>query len=599
MQKNVINLITVILYGLTFAAPVAYIVTLQEMDNFQRLVFSCLALIIIVITFFEVKNPASIQLNKYLLIAMLIFPISFITSFFNGSAVLLPLFLTNLITPVCIVLLTVVMIQIFGEDKFFKVISLSIVLFSGLFGFIGLMEVFEIKVLPLPTIIPPGSTLGHRSFAVEFILPALPFIIILKDFVKKDYYPLILVTAFINISFVLFTRSRSAMLILGIISVFYFIYLFRSNKNRVKRIVPAVSVLLLALVFSMLPAKGAERTDFKEAAESLLDTEFRSNRLRLTYWDASFQLIKKNPVTGVGLFKWSGYYPKFNGEEFNDKTVFFMQSTHAHNDFLELFAENGILTPFIYLLIILIILKLVFYKSKSQHKYFFVLLSVLATVLFSFVAFPLFKFSSHYIISVCAGIALLGKGGDKKKNLKINFSALRIILITFLIIGTVTAFIKLESEFNYIKAINFMSEKSISGMKEELSDVSKLLYPYNPPKQPVDYYRSLVSTSEENYKIALEQSLSAEKLAPYSPVILNNLATAFYNAGKVNQAISQLEELKELFPDYSDPQIKLLIMYASENKEEKGKRLLTELLKKFPENPNLLKIKKEAYSSQE
>jgi O-antigen ligase len=385
------------------------------------------------------------------------------------------------------------------------------------------------------------------------------------------------------------------MLVLGIITLLYLIYSFSTKNKSIKKLIPVAAVYLFAFVFSLLPAQGAERTDLKEAAESMFDTQFRSNRLRITYWDASFQMIAENPFVGVGLFKWSGYYPKYFGEEFNDKTIFFMQSTHAHNDFLELFAENGIISPLIYLLIILLILKIILSKSKIDSKYYYVFLCALSTALFSLVAFPLHKFSSHFLLSVCAGIALFGVKADKKKKLSFKISHLKIIFIALLLVGIISSYIKLQSELNYIKAVYFKKIKSYGEMNEKLNKVSSILYPYNPPKQPIDYYRGIVSSNMKNYPEALKYSLHAEELAPFSPVILYSVAAAYQSMGNTKEAIDRLKSLKEIFPDYSDPQMKLLYLYAEEKDTDKGRKLLTELLVKFPDHAILLELKKRTF----
>ena len=586
------------LYGLTFITPVVYSLALQEMDNMQKLVFSGLALIIFLTVIRSLKNIEVISLNKYLMLTILFFPISFLTAFINNSENNLPLLLTNILFPISLILLTVFMLKIYGEEKFFKVVSFSVVYISTLFALIGLLEVFKLSFIPLPTIIPPGSTIGHRSFAVEYLLSSIPFILILKEYIRKQNYPWLLISLFINISFVLFTRSRSAMLVLIIIIIIYFIYSFTKMKQKVKQLLPIAGIIVAALIFSFLPAEGSQRTDIKKAAESLFDTEFRSNRLRLTYWDASFQMIKENPLIGMGLFKWSGYYPKYFGKEFNDNTIFYMQSTHAHNDFLELFAENGFLSPLVYLFILFLILKSTFIKSKTNSLYFFVFLSVISTAIFSLVAFPLYKLSSHFYLSVCTGIALVGIKHTEKKSILIKFKYLKTIFILILGIVIITSFIKLKSELNYIDALDCMNRKSFAKMNEKLDDVSRLFYPYNPPKQPVDYYRGVVNSFTKNYTKALKYYLQAEELAPFSPVILNGIATVYRNMGNTAEAISRFEKLKVLFPEYSDPQIKLLYLYVAEKQEAKGKKLLTELISKFPDNPNLLKIKKMAFQNE-
>ena len=71
--------------------------------------------------------------------------------------------------------------------------------------------------------------------------------------------------------------------------------------------------------------------------------------MRMNFWEASFEMIKENPIDGVGLQKWSGTYPKYFGNEFVDSQIYFVHAIHSHNDFLELFAENGFAAPIVYL----------------------------------------------------------------------------------------------------------------------------------------------------------------------------------------------------------------------------------------------------------
>lgn len=585
----------VFLYGLTFIAPVAYSVILQELDTLQKLIFSGISLFILLFSITLRKNDDTVNLNKYLAIVLIIFPMSFLTSFFNDSAFALPLLYYSLLVQLCIIILTVLMLTLLGEEKFFKTVSFSVVLFSGMFGLVGLLEVFQIKPLPLPLIIPPGSTLGHRSFAVEYILPALPFIIIIKEYVSKRFHPVLAFCAFINISFILFTRSRSAMIILGVVIIIYFIFLFKTEKQALKKISLTAGLIAASFIFSLIPAEDMQRPDLGESAASLLDPDFRSNRLRMNYWSSSLQMISENPLTGKGLYKWSGCYPQYSPGEFNDKTLNFMQSIHAHNDFLELFAENGIFTPVLYLIIIIITAALLYSKSKTRKDYFFILISVLTTALFSIVAFPFYKFSSSFFLAFSIGVAITCLNGNSFSKIALRQFNLKIIFLVLLLAGLIISIIRLKTEIEYIKSIQFLRAGMYTQMIFQLDKVSDIFYPFDASKQPVDYYRGVVYSYLRNYHAALECNLNALKLAPYSPLILNNVATSYHSLGNTREAISRFESLKKLFPDYIDPQIKLLYLYTYDKQVEKGSTLLNELLKKNPENQTLLELKKQFY----
>lgn len=579
------------LYGLTFIAPVAYSVTLQELDTLQMLIFLVVALLVFITFISRYNNEEKIYLNKLLTIFLMIIPVSFFTSFINGSESALPLLYYNLLVQLCIVILTAMMLTILGEEKFFKTVSLAVVIISGLFGLVGLLEVFKIKLIPLPLIIPPGSTLGHRSFAVEYLLPALPFILILKEYVRKDFQPWLMICAFINISFILFTRSRSAMIILVVMMLIYFIYLLKKERQAVKKILQIAAMIGAAFLFSLLPAEGGQRENLTDAATSMFDPSFRSNRLRLTYWDASLQMISESPFSGSGLYKWSGFYPKYFSSEFDDKTVKFVQSIHAHNDFLELFAENGIFAPLVYSALLLMALRILYLQSKNNKLYFYLMLCALTTMLFSLVAFPFYKFSSSFFIVFSAGIAVASFSGNTFKIIAIRQFQLKIIFLVLLLTGMTISIIRLKSEFEFIKGIQLLRSGMYPQMIVQLDKVSDIFLPCDASKQPVDYYRGVAYSYMRNYQEALKCNLRALELAPYSPLILNNVATAYHSLGKTNEAIERFEKMKELFPGYSDPQIKLLYLYVAEKQEEKGKALLAELLEKFPDNPGLKELK--------
>ena len=92
--------------------------------------------------------------------------------------------------------------------------------------------------------------------------------------------------------------------------------------------------------------------------------------MRMNFWEASFEMIKENPFTGVGLQKWSGTYPKYFGDEFVDSQIYFVHAIHSHNDFLELFAENGFAAPIVYSLILLLIIFNLIQKKYYQRQLF-------------------------------------------------------------------------------------------------------------------------------------------------------------------------------------------------------------------------------------
>ena len=353
MTKNKSNSGLSILFGISFLTPVTYSLVTYENDVVQRVFFFSISFLLFLVFIAKYTSDERVSLNSSLLILMVIFPFTFLTAFINGSGSLLILRLSDIIVPLTILLQSALLLVILGEEKFLKVVSYSVVIVSTVFSILGVLEVFLLEIVSLPSVIPPGSTLGHRSFAAEYLLSSLPFFLILNEYVEKERKIFLLLAAVINISFLLFTRNRSGIIILVAITLIYIIYILIKKKKgtRLKTLTPIFSVLVISFLISLIQVKGTERPDIELTVKTFFDTNFKSNVLRINFWDASIQMIRENPLVGIGLYKWSGYYPKYSGDYFNDDNLTYIHNIHAHNDFLELFAENGIMSPLVFLLI--------------------------------------------------------------------------------------------------------------------------------------------------------------------------------------------------------------------------------------------------------
>jgi O-antigen ligase len=580
------------LLGLIFLSPVIFSTRLLEMDNLQKLAFFVLTIPLFIVLLKIKIEKEEYFFNPILSIFLFLFPLTIFTSFINKSSDILILQLTFLLPPLFILFYTVFVLNNIGEETFFKVSAFSIAVVSTIFSFIGLLQVMGVDLIPLPQIIIPGSTIGHRGFAAEYLLPAIPYLLILKRYVKKDYHPLLFFAGVINVSFLFFTRSRSALGISIFILIALLIYIiFNKNyQNKIKTVIPLVGVYLISLLLSLIPPINGERADFTSNVTSVVDTENRSNKMRMNFWSASLQMIKENPITGVGLQKWSGIYPKYYGVEFVDSQIYFIHSIHAHNDFLELFAENGFAAPIIYMSILILIIYNLYKKSRSNENYFYVLLSALATIGFSLIAFPMSKFSSYFFLSIAGGLALSINNG-KVKVIKFSFRQISYVLIILFVIGIFTSYIRLKAELSYIKAIEYKNGGDYVNMVKEIENVNKVLYPYDPTKQPVEYYTSMGYYRLRKYDKALIHALEAEKLSPNNPLVLHNTAGIYQSSKKYDKAVIRYKKMQKLFPNYIDPQINLLIIYSETDQIEEGKNLFNTLVKKDSLNPRLTPFK--------
>jgi len=166
------------------------------------------------------------------------------------------------------------------------------------------------------------------------------------------------------------------------------------------------------------------------------------------------------------------------------------------------------------------------------------------------------------------------------------------VLFALIILGGSVSYIKLKSELSYGQAIYLKERRQYPLMLQKLEEVSEIFYPLDAAKQPVDYYRGIANSYLGRHSEALKNNLSAQELAPFNPIIMQNVAASYKAMGNLQSAIEHYEKVRKNFPNYINPQINLLEIYIESGEMEKAKVLFSELIEKYPDNPRLLEFKR-------
>lgn len=126
--------------------------------------------------------------------------------------------------------------------------------------------------------------------------------------------------------------------------------LFNTTRGAWLAVVCTISLLLLyyltqrkklaAVILCYLLAVGAGLTQYPpvvQRAQSITDTTNQSNHERLLIWHSAYEMFKDHPVTGVGLGQYKdNYQKKYISPEAKEPFL-----SHAHNNFMQMLAENG------------------------------------------------------------------------------------------------------------------------------------------------------------------------------------------------------------------------------------------------------------------
>ncbi|MCD6412674.1 MAG: tetratricopeptide repeat protein [Elusimicrobia bacterium] len=203
------------------------------------------------------------------------------------------------------------------------------------------------------------STFGNPNFFGAWLagMSAIPIAYFLKT--KNFIFILIYIAVVIN---AWLTGSKGSILGLGgaTLSSVLLIALYSGYVNRKKAVkyLKILSPLFLVIVVGAIVVLG-NPTSYK---------------FRIFTWSGGIEMLKKHPVAGTGIGSFKEVYPLFRPPE-----IFFIEgkhnteTDHFHNEFLEIFYDEGFIGIGIFLLILFIvsfaaIKKLSKIGFMSQHR---------------------------------------------------------------------------------------------------------------------------------------------------------------------------------------------------------------------------------------
>jgi O-antigen ligase len=178
---------------------------------------------------------------------------------------------------------------------------------------------------------PFGPFVNPNHFAgfVELIAP-LGLAMLFFPSRRRDKIPILLLFAIVPIGAVFLSASRTGILVL-VLEFGLLAFLSRAHLMGSKQLLGATAIGLLAggLILWLGVTAALERFE-------LLAQEGVTSELRVAMDKDTFRIFADHPLTGTGLGTLIAVYPRYESF-YNGTTV-----DHAHNDFLELLADTGL-----------------------------------------------------------------------------------------------------------------------------------------------------------------------------------------------------------------------------------------------------------------
>jgi len=266
----------------------------------------------------------------------------------------------------------------------------------------------------------PGATFVNRNMASHFIVMTLPlsFALLLASNVRLKIVSYSL-TTFIGFWFLIYIGARQAyvavateLLILGI-----FIALDR-YKNHHQSLLSNLTnksmkkIALIGVVISLVVVSNIS-VDSSSKIDRLQSINVDEGYTRFPAWVNTLEMIKDNPIAGVGVGQWPQSYPLYYDRVMKD--IIFNEKVklkRLHNEYLEIFANVGLIGYlFLIWLLFLISKKVHSVLSDINNPYRMYILGVsLGLVGFSVVAFfsfPIRVYLPAFLVFVYFAIIFL------------------------------------------------------------------------------------------------------------------------------------------------------------------------------------------------
>lgn len=413
----------------------------------------------------------------------------------------------------------------------------------------------------------PISFFGNPVFLAEFTACLFPLILV-SLLAYKKYKLFTAINLCLSLLVLALASSRGAILSLGV-SLFIFLYLSVSNKAFavIDKKKTAIILLITFAIFTAITFfprfKPAVTYNINRALE-VTHGGGASLSNRAVILKTGLKMSAEKPVFGFGTGGFRYYFQKYQVSVITAENPSFINTSYAHNDYLQLLVETGAAGLLLFLLFVSSLL-ISFDRTKTliinQDKppAYALLASVIFFLCESMYNFPLFIMPSAFIFWLFCGILYsLPKKENKQIQLPSPFLTLLIVpvfIYLFISIMPVAANLHIKKGFTALQKKTNMEMKHF--------DTALLLEPNNFYTR---YYRGYSLLNNNRHKAYTEYE-EALKIYPYSADMLYNLGAMHLSDNQNEKAEFYLKKSLELNPYFGMGHTAMAMLYMKTKRE--------------------------------
>ena len=426
---------------------------------------------------------------------------------------------------------------------------------------------------------------GNVNYFAEYLIVPLPIAVSLFFVSQNKLKKFLLLIGIISMGASLVaTFTRGSYIGFGVSLIFmFFLFVYSRGKRFIKDnksifIILALMVILftsLMVIPTPLNKSGTAIEKIKSRISISQLTQSPSIKRRIATWKFTALMIKDHPLigSGIGTYKYNTlkYQAEFFKQGENRSLYPHGFAEKAHNEYLQLWAEMGIIGLIIFIWLIVNYFSFgikILKKIKNEHKQGIIIGlmgSVLAVLVDALFGFPLHLPATIILFWVSIGLTIVMGGNkpiqnkDKKSEArKTIFFPVKFFLFLGIIFLSVFLCVTIARPF-IARTYWYYTNKEIKNENyNEAIKISEKALKWDPYLGQIYYDIGKILKIKELYGISLEYFEKAAKYIDY-PGLPQDVAIIYLKKGQLEKAavwlkkaISYQSNEKTMFPLYSE-----------------------------------------------
>ncbi len=447
-------------------------------------------------------------------------------------------------------------------ERLVKAVTVS----SIILGVMGILEYHFGLFYWIPGNFHPHVTMASRNHFGSFMFLSLPFVLY-GALRLSAYWKTVCTLTVLLIAYCIMISTARAVWV-AVVAALIVTIIFRAVTNRkvsssskkprsLQKRTVFIAVMFLLVAISVL---------------LFVDIQIRTrDTFRLTIWSKTLDMIRDNPLLGVGAGNWRIVFPSYGlTDMLPEMMTGELHYQRTHNDFIWVLAETGIFGLIFYMGVFGLILYYagrIFRNSNHEEDRILSLVMIFGIVGYMTIAFftyPRERIEHSVYLTLMMAVVLsryhvIYPLQLSRRRLHPAFAAIVVIII--LCLSFITGWSRLTAEIHTKRALMARQTQDWKTVIEEIDQAGSPVYTIDPTSAPPSWFRGVAYFSLGDYDAALTDFQRAYKYHPYHIHVLNNLASCYEVTGDHDRSIEYYRKALLISPGFEEALLNLSVVY--------------------------------------